>query len=318
MSALTRFLWRSTLLNPMAITSLTLPPLLAPGARVALLAPAGPVAGDADVEFAVEQARSLGWEPVVASHARGRHAYFSADDAARLADVNSALRDPRIDGIWCLRGGYGTMRILDGIDYDALRRHPRPIIGYSDITAVHAAVNARCDLVSYHGPTARAALSDFARESLVRAVVNGQDSCGTAPAARTVRGGIARGRLAGGNLALVAALCGTPYAVNLDGALLVLEDVNEPVYRIDRMFQQLLLSGSLRQCAGLVLGEFSNMPDNGADEGRTAADVFAEVAAALDVPCVVNVPVGHIDDQWTLPVGRVAELDADGVSVRVL
>lgn len=297
MSALTPHLRRSTLLTPMTITSLTSPPQLGPGARVALLAPAGPVAGDADVEFAAAQARSLGWEPMVASHASGRNAYFSADDAARLADVNTALRDSRIDGIWCLRGGYGTMRILDGIDYDALRRHPMPIVGYSDITALHAAVNARCELASYHGPTARAPLSAFSRESLVRAVVEGRDSCGTAPAARTVRGGVARGRLAGGNLALVAALCGTPYAVNLDGALLVLEDVNEPVYRIDRMFQQLLLSGSLRQCAGLVLGEFSNMPDNGADEGRTAADVFAEVAAALGVPCVVNVPVGHIDDQ---------------------
>lgn len=301
----------------MPISSLAEAPLLAPGARIALVAPAGPLAGAHDVAMAEEQARALGWEPMVAPHARGRHSYFSAADAERLADFNAAIRDRSIDGIWCLRGGYGAMRILDGIDYDALRRHPKPIIGYSDITAIHAAVNARCDLVGFHGPTARAPLSAFSRDSLVRAVVAGADPCGDAPAARTLRGGVATGRLAGGNLALVAALCGTPYAVDLEDAILVLEDVNEPVYRIDRMFQQLLLSGGLQRCAGLVLGAFSNMPDNGVDEGRTAADVFAEVAAAIDVPCIVNVPVGHIDDQWTVPMGRIAQLDADRLTLQV-
>jgi muramoyltetrapeptide carboxypeptidase len=106
--------------------------------------------------------------------------------------------------------------------------------------------------------------------------------------------------------------------VNLAGAIVVLEDINEPVYRIDRMLQQLLLGGGLRECAGLVLGAFNNMPDEGTDDGRTLEDVFAEVAETLGVPCVVNVPVGHIDEQWTVPMGRVAELDADARAMRLV
>lgn len=210
------------------------------------------------------------------------------------------------------------MRILDGIDYLSLARRPKPLIGYSDITALHAAVQSRCGLVSYHGPTARSRMVEFTRRSLVRAVVEGTDSCGHAPDAKTLNGGSARGRLVGGNLALVAALCGTPYAFDLDGAIVVLEDVNEAVYRIDRMFQQLLLCGGLQRCAGVVLGSFTNLPDGGTDEGRSLSDVFTEVARTLGVPCITNAPLGHIDAQWTIPLGKVAELDADARTMTVL
>ncbi|HEU5175357.1 MAG TPA: LD-carboxypeptidase [Gemmatimonadaceae bacterium] len=298
-------------------TSLAMPPLLASGSRVALIAPAGPLSGEHDVTLAVEQARSLGWEPIVAEHALARRGYFAGSDAERLRDLNSAIRTDSVDGIWCLRGGYGAMRILDGIDFDALRRRPKALIGFSDITALHAAIVAKCGLVSYHGPTARSPLAEFSRRSLVDATIHGNDPCGVAAEARTLRGGRASGRLAGGNLALVAALCGTPYAFDLDGAIVVLEDINEPVYRIDRMLQQLLLTGALRRCAGVVLGVFNNMPDGGAEEGRTLDDVFAELAATLQVPCIVNAPVGHIDEQWTIPIGRVAELDADARALHV-
>lgn len=300
----------------MSVASLALPPLLGAGARVALLAPAGRLSGQADLDVAVAQARSLGWDPVVGEHASGQHAYFSGSDDQRLHDINSAITDPTVDAIWCLRGGYGAMRILDGIAYDALRRHPKPIIGYSDITAIHAAVHRHCALASHHGPTARERMTAFSRDSLVRAVVDGVDSCGTAQGATTLVGGVAHGRLAGGNLALVAALCGTPYAVDLAGAIVVLEDVFEPVYRIDRMFQQLLLCG-LRDCAGLVIGTFSGLPDNGVDTGRTLDDLFAEVARDLGVPCIAGAPVGHIDAQWTIPLGRVAEFDADARTLHV-
>lgn len=297
-------------------TSLLAPPLLAAGTRVALVAPAGPIRGADDVAIADAQAHALGWESVIGASALAKHAYFAGDDAARLRDLNAAIADDTIDGIWCLRGGYGTIRILDGLDYEALKRRPKALIGYSDITALHAAIGARCGIVSYHGPTARGRLTDFSRASLVAALIEGGDSCGHAVGAHTLHGGTARGRLAGGNLALVAALCGTPYAIDFEGAILVLEDVNEPVYRIDRMLQQLLLSG-MRSCAGLVLGAFTGMPDGGSDEGRTTADVFAEVAASLGIPCIAGAPVGHIDDQWTFPFGRVAELDADALTVHV-
>jgi muramoyltetrapeptide carboxypeptidase len=294
------------------------PPPLAPGARVALVAPAGPLRGSEELERAVDNARALGWEPVTAPHALDRAGYFAGADARRAADFNAALRDPRVDGVWCLRGGYGAMRILPAVDWDALVRHPKAIVGYSDITALHAAAGRHAGVVSYHGPTARAVLTAFSRHSLERALAaNGGDPCGEWPAAATLRGGRARGRLAGGNLALVAALVGTPYAPDLDGAILVLEDVNEGVYRVDRMLQQLLLAGALDGVRGIAFGHCTNCEEESDDGARRLADVVGETAAALGVPCVLGIPVGHIDDQWTLPLGAEAELDADARSLHV-
>jgi muramoyltetrapeptide carboxypeptidase len=283
------------------------PPPLATGARVALVSPAGPLRGEGDLVRAVENARAFGWEPVVGTHARRREGYFAGTDQERLSDLNRALADDRIDAVWCLRGGYGTMRLLPRIDYEALRRRPKPIIGYSDVTALHAAIGRRVGLVTYHGPTARESLSAFSRDSLLRALVHGGDPCGSTRGARVLRRGTTVGRLAGGNLALLAALCGTPYFPDLDGALLVLEDVNEATYRVDRMLTQLRLSGALDGLRGIIVGHFTEIPDH-ADGDRPLDDVLAETADALEVPCIAGVPVGHIDQQWTLPLGLTAEL----------
>ena len=226
------------------------PSLLAPGSRVALVAPAGPLRDERDLEHALENTRAMGWEPVVGSYVLERDGYLAGSDDHRLADINRFAADQSIDGIWCIRGGYGAMRLLDRLDFDAWRRHPKTLIGYSDITAVHAAIGRHADLVTYHGPTARGQLTDFTRTSLRAAVVDGSESCGRVDDVITLRSGHARGRLTGGNLALLTSLCGTPYAPSFDGAILVLEDVNESVYRIDRMLTQLRLSGALAAWRG--------------------------------------------------------------------
>lgn len=285
------------------------PPPLDTGARVALVAPAGPLRDESELDRAVANARSLGWEPIVGTHALARHGYLAGPDERRLADLNAALRDRSVDGIWCVRGGYGVMRLLDGIDYDAIRQAPRPIIGFSDITALHAAIGRRAGVVTYHGPTARAPLSPFSRDSLVAAVGGtGADPAGAAAGAETIIPGRAAGRLAGGNLALLASLAGTPYMPDLDGAILVLEDVNEAVYRIDRMLRQLRLAGSLTRLAGIIFGAFTERGDDA--DALPLADILRETAESAGVPCLAGVPVGHIDDQWTLPLGATAELDA--------
>jgi len=294
-----------------------MPPLLAPGARVALVAPAGPLRGEEDAARAVENARAFGWEPVLGRHALARRGYFAGTDAERAADLNHALADDAIDGVWCLRGGYGAMRILDHLDYGALRRRPKPLLGYSDVTALHCAVAARSGLVSYHAPTARAHLTPFSRDSLERAVMQGGDPCGEAPGARPLRPGRAAGTLAGGNLALLASLVGTPFAPALEGAILVLEDINEAVYRVDRMLRQLLLAGALRGCRAIVFGQCTVCPEESDDGARPLDDVVAEIAEAIGVPCLAGVPVGHIDDQWTLPLGAVAELDVNHRTLHV-
>jgi muramoyltetrapeptide carboxypeptidase len=282
---------------------------LAPGARVALIAPAGPLVKPEELPRAQENARALGWEPIVSPHATDRLGYLAGKDRDRLDDINHALRDPKIDALWCLRGGYGMIRILPGIDYDALDRAPKAIIGYSDITALHAAAQRKCRLITYHGPTAREVMPGFSRDSFVRAVVEQTDSCGVAPRAREISHGHAEGRLVGGNLAVLASLCGTPFAPDLTDGILVLEDINEPVYRVDRMLQQLMLSGALNGCRAIVFGECVKCPADAAGGGRSFDEVLAEIAEELGVPCMAGIPVGHIDEQWTLPLGAMATLD---------
>ncbi|MBC7788843.1 MAG: LD-carboxypeptidase [Anaerolineae bacterium] len=295
------------------------PPRLSPGARVALVAPAGPLTRDDDLAHAVANTQALGWEPVLFPHVNGCHGYLSGTDEDRATDLNDAIRDDSVDAVWCVRGGYGVMRILQRVDYESLRRRPKAIIGYSDITALHLAIAARCGVISFHGPVARGALTEFSRASLASAVNAGSDSrnqCGSALHAQTLRSGRATGTLIGGNLALVCALIGTPFAASMDGAILVLEDVNEPVYRIDRLLRQLLLSDSLGRVSGIVFGSFT---ERGETEDSAQLDsLFRETAEAAGVPCMSNAPVGHIADQWTFPIGATALLDASARTLSIL
>jgi muramoyltetrapeptide carboxypeptidase len=299
------------------LRAMRLPPPLSAGARVALIAPAGALRGTEELETCTANARSLGWIPVAGTNVLSRHGYLGGRDAERLADLNAALADESIDAIWCVRGGYGVTRLLPYVDYASLTRRPRTLIGYSDITALHAAVGARCNLVSFHGPTARGELTDFSRDSLVRAVTTGADSCGVADGARVLRPGRASGRLVGGNLALLAALAGTPFAPDYDGAILVVEDVGETTYRIDRMLRQLQLSGALARVAGIVFGHFTEGTDPTDVTSRRLDDVLREAADVAGVPAIAGAPIGHIDDQWTIPLGATAELDAGALSLHV-
>lgn len=296
--------------------ALVCPPALAPGARVALVAPAGPLAGPEDVARAEVNARRLGWDPVVGRHVLGRHGYFAASDADRLADLEEALADRTIDAIWCLRGGYGTMRLLPSLDLSLRRARPRTLLGFSDITALHAAWQT-AGLTSFHGPVARGALTAFSEASLVRAVIDHADSAGHAPEARPLRSGRAEGRLAGGNLALVAALAGTPWAISFRGAIAVFEDVGEATYRVDRLLTQLRLAGAFDGCEGIVFGQFTDCPDTSTDGSRSLEEIARELVDALEVPALIGVPIGHVPDQWTLPFGALATLDADACALHV-
>lgn len=296
------------------------PKSLGAGARVALVAPSGPLRGERDLERAISNTRALGWEPVVGEHVLERDGYLAGSDAHRLADLNRAANDNRVDAVWCIRGGYGAMRLLDEIDYAAWRRRPKPLIGYSDITALHAAIGARAELVTFHGPTTRGDLTPFTRgsfESVIGGASGHHWTVGAAEQLSVLRPGRARGRLTGGNLALVAALAGTPYALHLDGAILVLEDVGEAVYRLDRMLQQLWLAGGLRRIAGLVFGHFTEIPDDESNEIRSLERLLREFADRCAVPCIMNFPIGHVADHVTLPLGAMAELDADAGTMRI-
>jgi muramoyltetrapeptide carboxypeptidase len=285
-------------------------------ARVALVAPSGPLRDADDLERAIQNVRTFGWEPVIGQNVLARDGYLAGSDAQRLHDLNAAIRDDHVDAIWCVRGGYGLTRILDQIDYEALRDRPKPIIGFSDITALHAAIGRRCHLISYHGPTARATLSEFSRRSFELALITQDNPCGTAPKAHTLYPGIASGRVMGGNLALLAALVGTPFFPDLSNAIFVLEDVGERTYRIDRMLRQLLLAGVLADIAGIGFGQFTECQEHTSEQSLLS--VLQEFATLLAVPCVSNLPIGHVDEQWTIPLGASATLDADTGTLTIL
>jgi len=307
------------------------PPRLRRGSRIALVAPAGPLLERDDITRAVLLCRALDYEAVPGPHVAGHYGYFSGTDEERLADLNGAFRDPSIDAVWCIRGGYGVTRILDGIDFEALARHPRPVIGYSDITALLAGVGRRAGMVAFHAPTARAEMPLFSRLHFAQ-VLTGSGPAGAlqplpvppdilVPQENrvvTIRGGIAEGPLAGGNLSLLQCLVGTPWFPDLDGALLFLEDVNEDLYRIDRMLSHLRLAGALAELRGVLVGRFTNLKRHMNDGALGLDEVLSHQLGTLGVPVAYGLPIGHIDAQWTLPIGVRARFDADTGGVDLL
>lgn len=252
----------------------------------------------------MQAVRDLGFVPRLGDHVRKNRGYLAGSDEERAADFNAAARAADLRGIFALRGGYGTMRLLDAIEYDALRADPKAVLGYSDLTALLNAITQRANIVTFHGPVA--ALSQFTAEETqwLRAAVAAAAPIGElhAPEAKALIPGVARGRLAGGNLSLIAALEGTPYAVDTRGAILLIEDVDEAPYRIDRMLTQLRLSGALQRAAGVIAGGFTNCGDY--------EQVLRDRLGDLGIPVLLDVPSGHIEQQWTLPIGARATLDA--------
>jgi muramoyltetrapeptide carboxypeptidase len=298
------------------------PPRIKPGSRVSLVAPAGPLTSAA-VDRAIRRVRELGWEPEVGEHARGRHGYLSGTDEERIADLNTALRSAENDVIWCLRGGYGVMRIADRVDWDALRNRPRALIGFSDNTVLHLAA-ARRGILTFHGPhPASAELSEFSVSVLTRILVDGWSGEPLPlpvgwPSPEPLHGGAAEGPLVGGNLSLLAATLGTPFEVPAEGAILFIEEVGEPAYRIDRLLSQLRLARIFDRAAGIVLGGFGEGPDEGQADIPSAVEVVRDRLHGLRIPVLAGLPFGHIPDSWTLPIGVRARLDADAGEVLLL
>ena len=307
------------------------PPRLTRGSRVALVAPAGPLLEQDDIARAEALCRALDYEPVLGAHAAGHYGYFSGTDEERLGDLNAAFRDPAIDAVWCIRGGYGVTRILDGIDFAALARRPRAVIGYSDITALLAGVVGCAGLVAFHAPTARAAMPGFSRRHFARVLAAPEAAGRLEPLdpppdvlvpqtdrVTVINAGRAEGVLAGGNLSLLQCLIGTRYFPDLDGALLFLEDVNEDLYRIDRMLAHLRAVGALAGLRGVLVGRLTGLKRHMEDGSFGVDQVLTHYLAPLGVPVMYGVPIGHIADQWTMPVGVRARIDTDARSVELL
>lgn len=299
------------------------PPPLGAGDTIGIIAPASPAPDPKRLDIGVAKLESLGFKVKLSRHVRARLGFLAGPDRDRARDLMTMFTDREVQGILCLRGGYGTPRLLPLLDYALIRRHPKVFVGYSDITGLHCAFLRQAGMISFHGPHligdfAREPLPDFTRDSFLRAVQGnfaGDVAAGCPERAVQVwRRGCARGRLIGGNLSLLCSLVGTRWLPDLRGAILFLEDVGEAPYRIDRMLTQLLNAGTLSGVAGIAVGVNADCGDPRAAESKeyrqTADEVFRERLLPLKVPLVSGLPFGHVPVNATLPVGATATLDA--------
>jgi muramoyltetrapeptide carboxypeptidase len=296
------------------------PPALRPGDLVAVVSPAGPAQPER-VATGVALLRSWGLRPVPAPHVFDRHAFLAGTDPDRADDLNRALADPQVRGVVVTRGGYGAQRLVDRINLAAVHRDPKPVVGFSDITALHLALWRGARLACLYGPGA-AWLPDRtghgSAQSLHDALMTTepvevkQDS--GAQTATVTRGGPASGTLLGGNLCLLTSTLGTPDFPDLTGAILLLEEVDEPPYKVDRMLTQLRRSGVLRRLAGIAIGQFVRCTDQWLTD---VADVLADRLGDLGVPILGGLPIGHGPDQLTVPVGVPATLDVAAATLTV-
>jgi muramoyltetrapeptide carboxypeptidase len=307
------------------------PSALKPGDTIAFVAPAGPAKLPPLRKYATRLEKA-GYKVLIPQGIETRqNGYLGGTDEERAAELNAMIRDPKVRAIFPACGGYGLTRILDRIDYAALRKNPKIITGYSDLTALHLAVARKARLVSFHSPMPMHELWQedrpefaFAGQSFRRAVFADQYDKGNSGYAIAIPadgkpeklvGGVARGRLVGGNLTLICSTLGTPYAIEPKGAILFIEDVNEATYRVDRYLSQLRLAGVLDAVSGVVTGSFAGPdPADAANIERVLRQYFGR----SKVPVVIKFPVGHTPRNATLPHGGLVELDADSVRLRLL
>jgi muramoyltetrapeptide carboxypeptidase len=307
------------------------PARLRPGDTVGLIEPAGFTHDAFDLAEVKATIAGMGLVPKVAPHVAARYGYLAGTDAERAADVNAMFADDSVRAIFAIRGGWGCARILPLLDYNLIRAHPKLLVGFSDITALHMALAAKAGFTTIHGPVAASSWGKLSWDSFRSLAFEGATPVYHAPdlpedrlaprggRTRTFRPGKATGRLLGGNLTVLSALVGTPYLPDFTGAILFIEDTNEAEYRIDRMLTQLSLAGILGRVAGVVFGQCTDCVADGPSYGGfTLSEVLQQHLAPLGVPAFQGALFGHVPNQFSLPEGIAAEIDAEAGTIRIL
>src|SRR5437867_872407 len=299
------------------------PPRLSQGDTIGIVAPASAPIDAKAIDRSVKVLQRLGFKVKLGRHLRTKRGFLAGSDDERIGDLMRMFRDPEVRAILCVRGGYGTARLLPLLDYQMIRANPKIFVGYSDITSLHCAFLKKANLVTFHGPMLH---SDFSKKEMPDFTLQSFLNTLTRPyAARSIckdydgrtisvlGRGKASGRLLGGNISLLCTTLGTPYQPSFKEKILFLEDLDEPPYRFDRMLTHLLNAGVLQQVAGVAVGINRNCIDSNAKRTKeyrqTVEDVLGERLGGLKVPIVAGLPFGHVPLNATLPVGVRAELD---------
>jgi len=310
------------------------PPRLKPGDTIMFVAPAGDL-DKKKMMVAKGRLEARGYQVKMRDDLFAEEGYLAGSDQRRAEELMQAFNDPEVQAVFPGTGGYGTMRILDQLDYEVIRAKPKILIGFSDITGLHLAINRHARVITYHTPSPMwglgndEGLTPFSERWYWQALEGGAMAEGyvietpaEVPQPVALGKGVSRGRLTGGNLSLIAALEGTAYAIDTRDAILLLEDTREAPYRIDRMLRQLQLNGKLANLRGAVLGQFTkdyDREDKMTEDPRYLTNgVLRQYFEPLGVPVLMNFPVGHHKMNASLPLGGQVEIDADAATLRVL
>ncbi|MEP7132410.1 MAG: LD-carboxypeptidase [Acidobacteriota bacterium] len=314
-----------------AALSMVKPRALKPGDTVGLVSPSSYIFDLWKIDNAVARLEALGLKSKISSHAKARHGYMAGTVQERVDDLHAMFSDPSVAAVFCLGGGYGTERLLDSIDYALIRKNPKILLGYSDITGLHLAINRKAGVVTFHGPVAMSSLPAFTLESLKKAIFvpepigelgNPLEKDPLSPEfpRHTVAPGKARGRIIGGNLTLISTTMGTPYEIDTRGKILFIEDVGEAPYRVDRMLVQLKLAGKLQEVAGIVWGTCTEctVSNSSFEVNLSISDLVDEILGDLGKPVLAGLVFGHTKEKLTIPIGVMAEMDAGAKAVSIV
>jgi muramoyltetrapeptide carboxypeptidase len=287
------------------------PPRLRQGDRIGIISPAGPVS-ESDLQPGLRILKSSGFKVCLAPHVYNNIGYLAGEDEVRLKDLHDMFLDPEVKAIFCARGGYGSLRLLDKIHYDLIKQNPKIIVGYSDITALFMAIYEKTGLITFHGPMVRDLSNNSGRnwDNLLRLLSSAKSLEIRMTEKTALIPGKAKGPLIGGNLSLISHLVGTPFLPSLAGCILFIEDRGEPIYRLDRMLAHLGLSGHLKHLAGFITGQFEECGDTAAING-----LLMDIVSDLNIPLATGLMVGHGQKNLTLPLGLKTELDTDRMTL---
>lgn len=309
-----------------------IPKALKEGDTIGIVSPASAIFETEPYEIAKESFEAMGLKVKFGKNVKNRYGHLAGTDEERAEELNDMFRDSNVKAVIALRGGAGSARILDKLDYEAIRKNPKIFIGYSDITALHLAIFEKTGLVTFHGPVAVSTWNSFSVSHLKNILFDkeevllqnptdkGDELVQTTNRIRTISPGKAKGRLLGGNLSVLTGIMGSEYfPEDWKGKIIYLEDVGEKIYAVDRMFSQIYLAGIFDQVSGFIFGKCTECDPGGSGYGSlTLEEVIDHYIKPLGIPAFSGAMIGHIDDNYTIPNGLEAEIDADAGTIKLL